>query len=99
MSLGALSRVGLGHNPKPIPPETMPTKYQSETGAISLVPSAEAKFPIYFCEGCEAPNAAFGIVRADGRLNYCGWEAGRPVCVGKGRAEGGGKVLATSAPW
>lgn len=83
----------------PILPETMPTKYQSDTGAISPKPTAEHKFPIYFCEGCEAPNAAFGVVRADGRLNYCGWENGQAVCVGKGRAEGGGKVPAPAAPW
>ena len=64
----------------------MPTKYQSDTGAISAEPTVEAKFPIYFCEGCGASHAAFGIVKLDGRLNYCGWAEGRPVCVGKGRA-------------
>jgi len=76
----------------------MPTKYQSATGTISHTPTAEAKFPIYECEGCGAPDAAFGIVRPDGRMNYCGWDSGQPAFVGKGRAEGGGKVPA-AAPW
>lgn len=76
----------------------MPTKFQTEKGVISLEPTAEAKFPIYFCEDCNAPNAAFGTIQSDGRASYCGYE-GRPVCVGKGRAEDGGKVLAPSAPW
>lgn len=77
----------------------MPTKYQSATGAISPTPTAEHKFPIYFCEVCRAPNAAFGIVKLDGRLNYCGWENGRPVCVERGSAEEGGKPPAPAAPW
>ena len=77
----------------------MTTKFQSEKGAIALTADADHKFPIYFCVECGAPHAAFGIVRADGRLNYCGWSNGRPVCVGKGRAEDGGKVPAPAAPW
>jgi len=76
----------------------MPTKYQSATGTIALIPDAEHKFPIYFCEDCMAPNAAFGRVRADGRLSYCGY-AGRAVCVEKGKAPDSGKVPAQSAPW
>ena len=76
----------------------MPTKFQSATGTISLVADAEHKFPIYFCEECGAPNAAFGRVRADGRLSYCGHE-GRAVCIGKGRAPDGGKVPAAPPPW
>lgn len=62
------------------------TKYQSEKGEISLVPTAEHKFPIHFCEECGAPNAAFGRARSDGRLNYCGWDGYEPVCVGKGNS-------------
>lgn len=78
----------------------MPTKYQSETGAISDAADATHKFPIYFCEGCGAPNAGYGRARADGRLSYCGWQNGRAVCVGKGRAEDGGKVpAAANPPW
>lgn len=76
----------------------MPTKYQSEKGAISLVADAEHKFPIYFCEDCMAPNAPFGRVRADGRLSYCGYD-GSPVCVDLGSAEDGGKVPAAAPPW
>lgn len=64
----------------------MTTKYQSEKGEISPVQTAEHKFPIYFCEECGAPNAAYGRARADGRLNYCGWDGYAPVCFGKGRA-------------
>lgn len=77
----------------------MPTKYQSDKGDISLTPTASHKFPIYLCEGCGAPDAAFGIVKLDGRLNYCGWENGYPVCVGRGRAEDGGKPPAAPVPW
>jgi len=77
----------------------MPTKFQSDKGDISPVQTAEHKFPIYFCEGCGAPNAGFGRARADGRLSYCGWENGHAVCVGKGRAEDGGKVPASPPPW
>lgn len=77
----------------------MPTKFQSVTGSISLTADDEYKFPIYFCEGCGAPDAAFGRSRAEGRLSFCGWENGRAVCVGKGRAEDGGKVTAPAPPW
>ena len=85
----------------------MPNKYQSEKGEISPVQTAEHKFPIYFCEGCGAPNAGFGRAKLDGRLSYCGWEDGHAVCVGKGkgkgkdkgRAEGGGKVPVAAPPW
>lgn len=77
----------------------MTTKYQSDKGSVSLTADAEHKFAIYFCVECDAPHAAFGIARADGRLNYCGWKAARPVCIGKGRAEDGGKVLASAPPW
>lgn len=64
----------------------MPTKFQSETGSIAPAADATHKFPIYICEECAAPNAAFGVARAETRLNYCGWVDGRPVCVSKGRA-------------
>jgi hypothetical protein len=57
----------------------MPTKYQSDKGSISLTADTEHKFPIYFCEGCGAPNAGFGRTRADGRLSYCGRENGQVV--------------------
>lgn len=67
----------------------MPTKYQSDKGEISPVQTAEHKFPIYFCEGYGAPNAACGRVRAEGRLSYCGRENGRSVCVGKGMTDNG----------
>ena len=77
----------------------MPTKYQAETGAISPTRTAEHKFPIYFCEECGAPNAAFGIARADGRLNYCGYVHGQPRCVGKGKEAGGGQVPPPVPPW
>lgn len=76
----------------------MPTKFQSATGSISPMPTAEAKFPIYFCEECGAPNAAFGIVKLDGRLNFCGWEGERPVCIGKGKERGNGQPE-ISPPW
>lgn len=77
----------------------MTTKFQSDKGTISLSADANHKFPIYFCLDCGALNAGFGIARADGRLNYCGWVNGRPACVKKGRAEDGGKVPAPSVPW
>lgn len=41
--------------------------------------------PIYTCEGCGYKGAAFGVKHGDEVLSYCGWEAGHPVCVGKGR--------------
>jgi len=77
----------------------MTTKYQMTTGEI--VPTnagAGPFFPIYFCVECNAPNAAFGIARADGRVNYCGWEFGRPVCVGKGKTAQPQPVV-PKAPW
>ncbi|KFL31753.1 hypothetical protein JP75_06760 [Devosia riboflavina] len=77
----------------------MPTKYQSATGSISLTADDEHKFPIYFCEECDAPHAAFGIKQGDGRKSYCGWLNGRAMCIGKGRAEDGGKVPAAAPPW
>lgn len=83
----------------PIPFRAMPTKFQSDKGVVSPGPTAEAKFPIYFCEGCGAPNAGFGVARVEGRLSYCGWENGNAVCVGKGRAADGGKVPPASPPW
>lgn len=60
----------------------MPTKYQSDQGVISPTADATHKFPIYFCEECNAPNAGFGIARGEGRLSYCGYD-GRPVCTAK----------------
>jgi hypothetical protein len=77
----------------------MPTKFQSERGVISPTPTAEAKFPIYFCEECGAPNAGFGRTRPDGRLSYCGWNGHQGICIGKGKAADGGQVPPPPAPW
>lgn len=65
----------------------MPTEYvvtgpDIERNGRKVTPMA----PIYHCEGCGFKGAPFGIKRGDEVLSYCGWEAGRPVCVGKGRA-------------
>lgn len=43
--------------------------------------------PIYFCEVCGFEGAAFGQRHGDQVLSYCGWVAGRPVCIGKGAAK------------
>lgn len=48
--------------------------------------------------GAAARTAAL-TAGADGRLSYCDWENGRSVCVGRGGAEDGGSVPATSRPW
>ncbi|WP_152662433.1 hypothetical protein [Devosia soli] len=77
----------------------MPTKFQSESGAITPSADATHKFPVYYCEECGAPNAGFGMPRAEGRLSYCGWDGFRPVCVGKGKPEGAGLAVPPSAPW
>jgi hypothetical protein len=77
----------------------MPTKFQSATGEISASPEGQgAKFPIYFCEGCGYHGAGFGLVRADGRLSYCGWQDGGPVCVGKGKEQDSAPAKA-APPW
>jgi hypothetical protein len=40
---------------------------------------------VHTCETCGFVNAAFGIVRGDKALSYCGYVNGEVVCVGKGK--------------
>ncbi|NGP19267.1 hypothetical protein [Devosia aurantiaca] len=65
----------------------MPTEYQP-TGAEIVVNGKRvpATAPIYLCEGCGYRGAPFQQKRGDELLSYCGWNDGRPVCIGKGRA-------------
>ena len=65
----------------------MPTRYSTSDRTLSDTQTAEAQFPIYFCEGCGFKGAGFGVKRADGQLSYCGWVNGEPKCVGKGKTE------------
>lgn len=64
----------------------MPIKYANTSGAIVDDNAPAPKFPIYFCEHCGFQGAAFHVKQGDRVLSYCGWNAGRPVCIDKGKS-------------
>lgn len=46
----------------------------------------EPRAMIHFCEDCGFEGAAFGET-VDGKMrSWCGWQGGKPVCIGQGRA-------------
>ena len=64
-----------------MPTEYVPTGHEFQRNDVKVTAMA----PIYYCEGCGFKGAPFGIKDGETAQSYCGWESGRPVCVGKGR--------------
>lgn len=63
----------------------MPTEYRVSGPQIMRDGKpVEPKAAIHICEGCRYEGAAFGLMRGDAALSYCGWKHAVPVCVGLG---------------
>lgn len=65
---------------------SMPTEHRVSgpdigEGAQKRTPTAA----IHFCETCGYEGAPFGILKGETTLSYCGYVAGQPKCVGKGK--------------
>ena len=77
----------------------MPTEYRVSgpdigEGAQKRTPKAA----VHTCEVFGFEGAAFGVLRGDTTLSYCGYELGQPKCVDKGKVEKP-EPVAPSAPW
>jgi len=64
----------------------MPTEYRPSGPPFTRDNrTVEPMAAVHICEHCGYEHAAFGVMRGDTVLSYCGWQDGRPVCVGKGK--------------